>query len=111
MSGTARARALRREATEAEKRLWRHLRGNALQGRKFRRQHPIGPYVVDFVCMEKGLVVELDGGQHALQAARDAVRTRRLDAFGFRVIRFWNTEVLEATEGVLARIEEALESR
>ena len=106
MPGPGRAKALRRNETEAEKRLWRYLRNRGFHDRKFRRQHPIGPYVVDFLCLEEGLVVELDGGQHAIQAKRDEIRTRRLNALGFRVLRFWNNEVFDNTEGVLRRIAE-----
>ncbi len=81
-----------------------------MRGHKLRRQHPIGPYVVDFVCMEKRLVIELDGGHHACRADSDESRTRKLEAFGFRVLRFWNHEALNETDGVLRRILEILES-
>ena len=106
---TKRAMRLRRDLTDAERVLWRHLRGRGLNDAKFRRQHPIGRYVVDFVCLETGLVIEIDGGQHAQQRAQDAARTRYLEAEGFRVIRFWNNEVAENVEGVLTAIESALE--
>ena len=89
--------------------LWQHLRDRRLGGHKFRRQQPIGPYVVDFLCMEKGLVVEVDGSQHAVQKERDDARTARLEAYGFRVLRFWNDQVLNETEGVLHKIEEVLD--
>jgi very-short-patch-repair endonuclease len=101
------ARDLRRNPTEAERTLWRHLRQRHVAGRKFRRQHPIGRYVLDFVCLETKLVIELDGGQHADREAEDRGRTAWLEARGFRVLRFWNTEVFENLEGVLAAILDA----
>ncbi|MES1945022.1 DNA methyltransferase [Salinisphaera sp. PC39] len=103
------ARRLRREQTDAENRLWCHRRARRLEGYKFRRQHPLGRYIVDFVCLEAELIVELDGGQHAEQTrAYDAARTAALESHGFRVIRFWNDEVLRETEAVLACIREHL---
>ena len=96
-----RARNLRRYQTDAEKRLWRYLRNRGLEGRKFRRQHPVGPYIVDFACLEKRLIIELDGGQHALQSEKDAERTEYLESRGFRVLRFWNNQVLKETSAVL----------
>ena len=93
------ARQLRRNSTPAERKLWRYLRSRSLGGYKFVRQEPIGQYVVDFVCREKRLVVEVDGGQHA-QSRRDAVRDRWLAQHHYRVLRFWNNEVLENIEGV-----------
>lgn len=98
---------MRREPTEAEKALWRALKSRQLSAYKFRRQHPINRYIVDFVCLESMLVVELDGGQHATQQRRDEVRTRALEALGYRVLRFWDNDVLANTEGVLTRIIEA----
>jgi very-short-patch-repair endonuclease len=106
---TKRAKRLRRDLTDVERKLWRWLRDRGLGGAKFRRQHPIGRYVVDFACVEAGLVVEVDGGQHAERRAQDAARTRYLEAQGFRVIRFWNNEVSENIEGVMATIDSALE--
>jgi very-short-patch-repair endonuclease len=103
------ARALRRNATEVEKRLWQHLRNRGLGGFKFRNQATVGPYVADFLCAEKGLIVELDGGQH--EAERDAARTRRLEQLGYCVIRFWNHEVNDALDGVLQRILTECEER
>jgi|SRR5436309_10979997 len=94
------ARALRKNPTEAEQALWSHLRIKQMEGNRFRRQQPIGPYVVDFVCFEKKLVVELDGGQHAEQSAYDAERTTWLESQGFRVLRFWNHQVLREIEAV-----------
>jgi very-short-patch-repair endonuclease len=99
-----RARALRQNTTEAERHLWRFLRRHHLAGRKFRRQHPIGSYVVDFVCLSARLVIELDGGQHLLSDGYDEQRTAQLEKMGFRVQRFWNDEVLLRTEEVLQEI-------
>ncbi len=100
------ARRLRRAMTDAEMRLWLQLRDRRLAGLKFRRQHPIGRYVADFVCLERRLVVEVDGGQHA-DSRRDRVRDAAIEAAGFRILRFWNNEVLGAMEGVLETILEA----
>ncbi|MDD5058138.1 MAG: endonuclease domain-containing protein [Sideroxydans sp.] len=94
------ARSLRREMTDAEKLLWRNLRLKQFAGYKFRRQHPIGDYIVDFVCLEAKLILEADGGQHADHVESDAIRTHWLEAKGFRVMRFWNNEVLKNIEGV-----------
>ena len=96
----SRARRLRQAETEAERIAWKILRNRQQKGYKFRRQQPIGPYVVDFVCFEKKLVVELDGGQHAEQSAYDAERTTWLESQGFRVLRFWNHQVLREIEAV-----------
>ncbi|WP_373741362.1 DUF559 domain-containing protein [Neisseria sp.] len=90
--------------TLAEQRLWYHLRGKRLNGIKFRRQQTIGGYIVDFVSMECKIIIELDGGQHAEQAAYDNARTEFLNSQGYRVVRFWNNEVLQQTENVLAEI-------
>jgi len=100
-------RALRERATDAEKRLWRRLRGGQLAGVKFRRQHPFDGYVLDFVSLEKCLIVEVDGGQH-LDSERDRVRDARLRSAGFRVLRFWNNQVLEQTDAVVEAIWRAL---
>ena len=103
------ARHLRRTATFAERLLWQLLRGEAVEGFRFRRQRPIGPYFADFVCVERRLVVELDGGQHGRELAqRDLDRTRFLEAEGFRVLRFWNDEVVSNREGVVEAIALAL---
>ncbi len=106
---TARARELRRNQTRAEAKLWSALRNRQLAGLKFRRQVPLGPYVVDFFCTSASLVVEVDGGQHGVPDGRsqDARRTRWLESQGYRVIRFWTNEVSETLEGVLAVIREA----
>lgn len=91
---------LRRNQTDAETLLWRYLRDRKLEGFKFRRQHIIQGYIVDFVCLEKKLVIELDGGQHAAQQTYDHKRTQKLQQEGFQVLRFWNNDVLNNTEGV-----------
>jgi very-short-patch-repair endonuclease len=104
------ARQLRNNATDAERRLWKFLRGSQLAGHKFSRQIPIGPFICDFVCRTAMLVVEVDGGQHDVNRVRDESRTRKIEAEGYRVIRFWNNDVLERTEGVLIEIERALEA-
>ncbi len=99
-----RARKLRNEATDAERHLWRHLRREQLAGYKFRRQFPVGPYIVDFICVPARLVLELDGGQHLDAQAYDAARTLEIEARGYRVLRFWNDDVLLRTEAVLEEI-------
>jgi len=104
----SRARTLRRQASDAECVLWKHLRGYRLKGYKFRRQVVIEPYIVDFVCLEAKLIIEADGGQHADQMAYDARRTARLEAMGYRVVRFWNHEILRELHSVLEQIELAL---
>jgi very-short-patch-repair endonuclease len=100
---TQRARQLRANSTKAELRLWRQLRSRSLCGHKFVRQEPIGPYIVDFVCREQRLVIEVDGGQHATDR-RDVIRDRWLAAHRYRVLRFWNHDVLGNIEGVLETI-------
>jgi very-short-patch-repair endonuclease len=102
------ARGLRRRQTDAERKLWARLRDRRLLGVKFARQVPIGPYVVDFCCRERKLVVELDGGQHAMQKEYDAERTLFLEALGYRVLRFWGNDALGNTDGVLVRIAQTL---
>lgn len=103
---TERARRMRRDPTEAEKRLWRHLRNRRLEGAKFRQQSPLLGYYPDFLCEEVRLIVEADGGQH--DAAADAERTAVLEAAGFTVIRFWDNDILSNTEGVLEEIRRML---
>jgi very-short-patch-repair endonuclease len=98
------ARSLRRNQTDAERCLWNLLRAGQVNGLKFRRQHPIGSYIVDFYCATHRLIIELDGGQHAEEAERDALRTRWLNLHGYRVLRFWNHEVLTQSEAVLEAI-------
>ena len=102
------ARKLRKNSTDAERRLWSRLRHRGVAGHRFRRQSPIGPYVVDFVCPEKSLVIEVDGGQHAEREAYDFERTQWLESQGYRVLRFWNNDVLNDTEVVLEVIFSAL---
>ena len=106
---TLRAQQLRNNATNAERALWRHLSKRQLQGFKFSRQMPVGPFICDFLCRERMLVVEVDGGQHA-ESARDATRTAYLEDQGYRVIRFWNNEVMGNLEGVIDAIALALTS-
>jgi very-short-patch-repair endonuclease len=98
------ARQLRRDSTDAERHLWQKLKGRRLSGYKFVRQAPIGPYIVDFCCREKRLVIELDGGQHSDQARADARRTKQLEALGDRVVRFWNDQVMTNTDAILLEI-------
>jgi len=105
------ARNRRRRQTDAERRLWARLRDRRLLGVKFSRQVPIGPYIVDFCCRELKLIVELDGGQHAIRATYDAERTAFLERLGYRVLRFWDNEALANTKGVLIRIVEAVAAR
>ena len=105
------ARRLRGNTTEAEKKLWSVLRRQQVDGLRFRRQVPLGRYVVDFACYGARLVVEVDGGQHADQEAKDDARTRWLESQNFRVIRFWNNDVLENLEGVVAAIRTAVDRR
>ena len=104
---TTTARKLRREGTEAERRLWRALREKELPW-KFRLQHPIGQHIADFACPERKLVIELDGGQHAEQEEAGAARSAEIATCGYRVIRFWNNEVMENLDGVLQRLHQAL---
>jgi very-short-patch-repair endonuclease len=104
------ARGMRRVATDAERKLWFLLRDRRLDGIKFRRQVLLGPYILDFVCFERRLVVEVDGGQHADSQA-DKVRDARLQAEGFRVVRYWNTDVLRNSDGVLADLLVQLEAK
>ena len=103
------ARDLRTNATDAERRLWRHLKGRQLCGLKFRRQFAIAGFVADFACVEINLVVELDGGQHSERAAEDASRTKRIEANGYRVLRFWSDDVLTRTDAVLDEIHRHVE--
>ena len=103
---TAIAKNLRRKRTEAEKMLWNHIRAKQLHGLKFRGQEPVGKYIVDFVCYEKNFVIELDGGQHVGQKKGDNERDSWLASQGFRVLRFWDNEVLMNVEGVLENIKD-----
>jgi adenine-specific DNA-methyltransferase len=99
-----RARELRQHQTDVEAKLWLRLRDRQLCGVKFRRQHPIGPYIVDFCCPDRCLVVELDGGHHAEQILVDQKRTRFLELAGYRVVRFWDHEVLRQMDAILEEI-------
>lgn len=103
---TMKARALRNNATNAERALWQAISARKVSGVRFNRQVPIGPFICDFVARSIGLVIEVDGGQHGDEA--DADRTRYIEAQGFRVIRFWNNEVLTNLEGVVAHIAGAI---
>ena len=102
------AKALRSNMTDAERKLWYHLRAHRFMGRKFKRQKPLGNYVVDFVCMEEQLIIELDGGQHADAVEYDRQRDTWLRSQGYTVLRFWNNEMLSEPESVLERIRVAL---
>jgi very-short-patch-repair endonuclease len=109
-SPVGRARTLRQDATDAERRLWLALRDRRLQGYRFRRQYPVGHFIVDFACTRYRLIVEADGGQHAANAA-DRNRTAWLEGEGWRVLRFWNNDVLANTEGVVLAILRELSSQ
>jgi len=102
------AKTLRRTQTDAEQKLWYHLRAHRFLGRKFKRQKPIGRYVVDFVCLEEKLIIELDGGQHAENVEYDHVRDSWLRSEGYTVLHFWNNELMNEMEGVLECIRLAL---
>jgi very-short-patch-repair endonuclease len=104
-------RALRTNPTRAESALWQHLAARRTCGVRFNRQVPIGPFICDFVARGPRLVIEIDGGQHGWQSDDDARRTRFIEQQGYRVIRFWNNDVLERTEGVVAEITRALAER
>ncbi|GMQ88373.1 MAG: endonuclease domain-containing protein [Gammaproteobacteria bacterium] len=101
-------RALRGSLTDAEQRLWSILRQRQLGGFKFRRQHPLGNYILDFVCLEARLVIEVDGSQHLEQHGQDSKRTKWLNERGYRVLRFWNNEVLQNTPAVREAIWQVL---
>jgi very-short-patch-repair endonuclease len=106
-TGPAKARQLRKNLTDAERLLWAKLRRRQLENCKFRRQHPIGNFIVDFVCLDKKLVIEVDGGQH-LDNPYDDRRTHWLEEQGYKVLRFWNHDVLAKTDAVLQAIHDAL---
>ena len=105
------AKALRKNSTDVERILWQKLRNRQLGGYKFKRQVPIGSYIVDFMCASARLVVELDGGQHNEQQAYDQRRTHYLKTKSFKVIRFWNNEVIENLSGILDTLTLALSQR
>jgi very-short-patch-repair endonuclease len=98
---TERARRLRRDATDVERRLWQKLRGAQIDGASFRRQHPAGNYILDFYCAALRLAIELDGGQHATAAGRDRMRDEWLSQRGVTVLRFWNSDITQNLSGVL----------
>jgi very-short-patch-repair endonuclease len=103
-----RARTLRREMTEAEKRLWQRLRYRQMRGYRFRRQVPIGSFIADSVCQEARLIVGVDGGRHDTRSELEACPTRFLESEGYRILRFWNNEVLENPDGVQEEIAQYL---
>jgi very-short-patch-repair endonuclease len=105
---TRRSRELRNNATAAERKLWQHIRNRRLAGTRFNRQVPIGPFICDFAARAPKLVIELDGGQHAVRIVEDERRTRFLMSRGYRLLRFWNNDVLENVDGVLEVIALAL---
>jgi len=100
------ARRLRRQSTDAENRLWYCLRARRFENAKFVRQFPIGPHVADFACRDAHLAIELDGGQHSPEI--DFPRTQVIESYGYRILRFWNNDVLQNTEGVLEAIRQEL---
>ncbi len=104
------ARKLRRDSTYAEQKIWWHLKNKQLDGARFRRQRVVGCYIVDFICIRKKLVIEVDGGQHNVKEGKekDGVRDQWLASKGYTVLRFWNNEVLENIEGVLEEIKRHL---
>ncbi len=108
-----RARALRKNQTEAERVFWRSVRSRQLDGHKFRRQQPIGEYIVDFICLEQKLIIELDGEQHACepQKSLDKKRDAWLESLGYRVIRYWNHEIHENLHNMLSEIATYLQDR
>ena len=110
MTQISRAKELRKQSTDAERLLWSRLRNRRLLGLKFKRQSLIGIYIVDFVCRERNLIIEIDGGHHQEQQASDEIRTAFLISCGFRVIRYWNNEVLEDIDSVLESIRMTLEA-
>jgi very-short-patch-repair endonuclease len=111
MKNTQRARELRKNQTDAENLLWRHIRSRQLHGYKFRRQFPIGSYIVDFACLSLKLIIEIDGSQHMSNIDYDNTRTQTLENHGFQVIRFWNNTVLTETDSVLEALTLTLSQR
>jgi very-short-patch-repair endonuclease len=103
------ARKLRRDSTDAERTLWKYLRAHRMAGYKFRRQYVIEPYIVDFICLEKRLIIEADGGQHLEQESYDRTRTEYLELLDYRVLRFWNHDILRDTQVVLETIRSFLQ--
>jgi very-short-patch-repair endonuclease len=111
MDNLANAKTMRSTQTPAEQHLWYHLRANRFMGLKFKRQTPLGPYIVDFICLERGVIIEVDGGQHGDDVAYDGRRDQWLASQGFVVLRFWNHDVLNQTEMVLESIRQVVEER
>ena len=107
---TAYAKQLRNNQTDAEIHLWKRIKSRQLKGYKFRRQHIFSNYIVDFVCIELKLIIEIDGSQHQAQKEYDKIRTQYLNSIGFKVLRFWNNEILEQVESVVEAILQALPS-
>lgn len=107
--GYENARKLRKELTPAERKLWAYLRGDKLEGINFRRQHAIGNYITDFCAIKEKLIIELDGSQHLEQAEYDKERTQYLESLGYKVIRFWNNQIMNDMNGVILAITFALE--
>jgi very-short-patch-repair endonuclease len=105
---TDNARSLRSDMTIAEHKFWQAIRGKQIEDCRFRRQHPVGPYIADFACIDKSLVIELDGEQHQDRITYDERRTAFLQAQGWQVLRFWNNDVLNNLDGVLAKVIEVL---
>jgi very-short-patch-repair endonuclease len=105
------ARNLRKRLTNTERFLWSKIRARQIEGCKFRRQTPIGKYIVDFVCHEQRVIVEVDGGQHSENAKEDGIRDKWFGEQGYRILRFWNNEVLTNMEGVLEVIRDNCKSR
>jgi very-short-patch-repair endonuclease len=105
----ARARTLRQDMTDAERRVWQVLRSHQIKGYKFRRQVPIGRYIADFVCHEPRLIVEIDGGQHDRSSSQEAERSGFLQNQGYRILRFWNNDVLANLDGVHETIADELD--
>jgi very-short-patch-repair endonuclease len=96
-----RAKALHRKMTDAEIKLWLRLNNRQLGGHKFRKQMPVGPYIADFACLDLSLIIEVDGGQHSENRVKDERRTAYVEAKGYRVVRFWNTDVMRHVDGVV----------
>ncbi|KQX98064.1 DNA (cytosine-5-)-methyltransferase [Rhodanobacter sp. Root480] len=111
MDNLTNAKSMRSTQTPAEQHLWYHLRANRFMGLKFKRQKPLGPYIVDFICLERGVVIEVDGGQHGDDVAYDQRRDQWLASQCFIVLRFWNHDVLNQTESVLDRIRQVVDER
>ncbi len=95
------ARDLRKKQTDAERKLWNYLRGRRFFNLKFKRQEPVGKYIADFICYEKSIIIELDGGQHAEKAGNDKIRDNYLRGCGYIVLRFWDNDALKYTESIL----------